>query len=72
MKAEKSVIISMVKKILQHFMKKNYKRLVKKNSRKKVINYMSNGKVMIVHLIVGLIKKTQLINGILSNEIPLV
>ena len=25
---------------------------------KKVINYMSNGKDMIVHLIIGLIKKT--------------
>ena len=43
-------------------MKKNYKRLIKKNSiekviKKKVMNYMSNGKFMIVHLIVGLIKK---------------
>ena len=52
-----------VKKLSDHFMEKNYKRLIKMNlgskkqSRKKVINYMSNGKVMIVHLIAGLIKK---------------
>ena len=52
-----------VKKLSDHFMEKNYKRLInmnlgsKKQSRKKVINYMSNGKVMIVHLIAGLIKK---------------
>ena len=44
-------------------MKKNYKRLIKKNSeykkylREKVINYLSNGKVMIIHLMAGLIKK---------------
>ena len=53
----------MVKKLLEHFMKKNCKGLIKKNLEKKkwlgekVINYMSNGKVMIIHLIVGLIKK---------------
>ena len=41
-------------------MKKNYKRLIKKNFEQKkeleekVINYMSNGKVMIIHLIAGL------------------
>ena len=44
-------------------MKKNCKRLIKKNSeqkqqlKEKLINYMSNGKVMIIHLIAGLIKK---------------
>ena len=44
-------------------MKKNFKRLINRNLgykkylRKNVINYMSNGKVMIVHLMVGLIKK---------------
>ena len=44
-------------------MKKKCKKLVKKNLelkkylKEKVINYMSNGKVMIVVLIVGLIKK---------------
>ena len=53
----------MVKKLLEDFMKKNCKRLIKKNLKfknylgKKVINYMSNGKVMIIHLITGLIKK---------------
>ena len=56
-------MILMVKKLLGHFMKKNCKRLIKKNAelkkylRKKVINYMLNGKVIIIHLIVGLIKK---------------
>ena len=54
----------MVKKLLENFMKKNYERLIKKNLglkrwlKEKVINYMSNGKVIIIHLIVGLIKKT--------------
>ena len=44
-------------------MKKNCKTLVKKNLeqkkylKEKVINYMLNGKDMIIHLIVGLIKK---------------
>ena len=57
------LMISMVKKLLEHFTKKNCKRLIKKNLElkkylgKKVINYMSNGKVMIIHLIAGLIKK---------------
>ena len=45
-------------------MGKNCKKLVKKNSeqkkylKEKVINSMSNGKDMIIHLIVALIKKT--------------
>ena len=30
---------------------------IKKKLKEKVINYMSNGKVMVIHLIVGLIKK---------------
>ena len=57
----------MVKKLLEHFMKKNCKRLIKKNSEqkkyleKKVINYMLNGKVMIIHLIAGLIKKINVV-----------
>ena len=44
-------------------MKKNCKKLVKKNVEQKKIlkrkgeNYMSNGKGIIIHLIVGLIKK---------------
>ena len=33
-----------------------------------IINYMSNGKVMIIHLIAGLIKR---VSVILLNEIPL-
>ena len=53
----------MVKKLLEVFMKKSCKRLIKKNLeqkkylKEKVINYMSNGKGMIIVLIVGLIKK---------------
>ena len=48
---------------MEHFMKKSYKRLINKNLgqkklvKKKGINYMSNRKVMIIHLIVELIKK---------------
>ena len=47
-------MILMVKKLLEHFMKKNCKRLIKKNLEfekhleKKVINYILNGKVMII------------------------
>ena len=58
------LIILMVKKSLVVFTKKTCKRQIKTNlekkkqSRKKVINYISNGKDMITHLIVGLIKKT--------------
>ena len=54
----------MVKNLLEVFIKKNCKKLVKKISqykkylKQKVINCMSNGKGMIVVLIVGLIKKT--------------
>ena len=52
-----------MKKLLEHFMKKNCKRLVKKNLelkkqlKEKVINFMSNRKAMIIHLLAGLIKK---------------
>ena len=44
-------------------MKKNCKKQIKQNSeqkrysKEKVINCMSNGKDMMIHLIVGLIKK---------------
>ena len=38
-------------------MKKNCKKQIKKNSERKVINCMSNGKDMTTRLIVGLIKK---------------
>ena len=54
-------MILMVKKLLEHFMKKNCKKQIKKNLeykkylRKKEISYMSNGKDMAIHLI---IKKT--------------
>ena len=54
----------MVKKLLEVFMKKNCKKLVKKNLeykkylKEKVINCMPNGKDMTVVLIVGLIKET--------------
>ena len=53
----------MVKKLLEHFMEKNCKRLIKKNLglkrwlKEKEINYMLNGKVTIVYLIAGLMKK---------------
>ena len=56
-------MISMVKKLLEHFMKKNCNRLIKKNSelkkylKEKAVSYMSDGKVIIIHLIVGSIKK---------------
>ena len=49
----------MVKKLLEVFIKKNCKKLVKNKKLlgEKVINCMSNGKDMIIVLIVGLIKK---------------
>ena len=55
----------MVKKLLEVFTKKNYKKLVKesleykKYLKEKVINCMSNGKGMIIVLIVGYIKISQ-------------
>ena len=54
----------MVKKLKVVLMRKNYRRLIKKSlgSKKgvkiKEINYMSNGKVMIIFLTFGYIKKT--------------
>ena len=53
----------MVKELLEVSMKKNCKKVVKKKLeqkkqlKEKVMNCMSNGKGMIIHLIVGLIKK---------------
>ena len=50
-------------KVIGTFIKKNCKRLIKKNLeqrkylKEKVISCMLNGKGMIIHLIVGLIKK---------------
>ena len=53
------LMILIVKRLLDHFMNKNWKRLVKKNLelkrelREKEKDYMPNGKVMIILLIVG-------------------
>ena len=49
----------------------NYKRTTKDLWKEKVINDMSNGKVMIARLIAGLIKKTYQISVILLIAIPL-
>ena len=52
----------MVKKSLEYFMKKNYKKQINKDLGQKQslkeneIKYMSNGKDMIIHLIAGMIK----------------
>ena len=52
----------LVKKLLEYFIKKNYKKEInkdleqKKSLKEKEINYMSNGKDMIICLIAGLIK----------------
>ena len=62
--SEVVLMIPMVKKLLEHFMKKNYKKQInkdlgyKKPLKEKETNYTSNGKDMIIHLIAGLIKKT--------------
>ena len=54
----------MMKKLLGFFMKKNFKKLVKKKLeqkkylKEKLINCMSNGKGIIIVLMVGLIKNT--------------
>ena len=65
----------MVNQLLEHFMKKNCKRLIKKNLeqrkylKEKVISCMLNGKGMIILLIVGLIKKTYKNESIFSDTI---
>ena len=57
-------MILMVKKLLEHFMKRSYKKQINKNLelqkqlKGKETNYMSNGRGMIILLILGLIKKT--------------
>ena len=59
------LVILMMKKLLERFMKRNCKKtnqrekwnLEWKKLLKKAINYTSNGKFMIILLIVGLIKK---------------
>ena len=55
----------MVKNLQEHFIKKQLQKTNKKKFRieqvlkKKVISYMLNGKIMIIHVIAGLIKKIQ-------------
>ena len=57
-------MILMVKKLLEHSIKKDLQKTNQKEFRiekvikKKEISYMSNGKDMIIHLIAGSIKKT--------------
>ena len=59
------LMISMLKKLLEHFMKKNYEKQInkdlgfKKSLKEKKINYMSSGKDKIIHLRSGLIKMSQ-------------
>ena len=54
----------MVKKLLEHFIKKNCKKQIdkdlgqKKSLKEKEMNGMLNGKDMIIYIIAGLIKKT--------------
>ena len=56
-------MILMERKLLEHFMKKICKRLIKNNLEKKkylgkkAINYMLNAKFMIIYLIAGMMKK---------------
>ena len=50
------LVILMVKKLLEHFIKRNFKKQTNKSLGEKV-NYISNGKDIIIHLIAGLIKK---------------
>ena len=56
------LMILMVKKLLENFMKKNYKKQIKNSLghkkwlKEKRTNYMSNGEVMNNHLKAGLIK----------------
>ena len=53
-----------MKKLLEHFMRKNYKKQInkdlgqKKSLKEKETNYMSNGKDIIIDLTAGLLKKT--------------
>ena len=55
----------MVKNLQEHFIKKQLQKTNQKKFRieqvlkKKVISYMLNGKIMITHVIAGLIKKIQ-------------
>ena len=53
-------MLLMVKKFYEKELQKTDQKefRIEKVLKKMVISYMSNGKVMIIHLIVGLIKKT--------------
>ena len=61
-----SLVISTVKKLLESFTIKKLRKAnkisleLKKVINRKVINYMLNGKTMIIRLIVGLIKRISL------------
>ena len=48
--------ISVVKKLLEHFMKNNCKKQIRENFGDKNSLREKNGKSMIIHLIAGLIK----------------
>ena len=58
------IIRSFYEKELQKTSEKEFR--IEKVLKKKVINYMSNGKDMIIHLIVGLIKNIDKNESILS------
>ena len=67
-------MILTVKKLLHRFTKKNWKRQIKnilECLREKVINYMLNGKAIIILLTVGLIKKTyyKWLNTFLNRDV---
>ena len=68
------LVTLMVIQLLEVFTKKNCKKLIKKNleqrkcSKEKVLNCMSNGKVMILVLIVGLMKKNLYKNESILSE----
>ena len=50
--------ILMVNKLLELFMRKNCKKFrIGRVIKKEVLNYMLNGKDLIIHLIAGLIKR---------------
>ena len=60
------LVILTVKKLLERLMNTNCKRQIKQGlelknySREKVINFILSGKVMIIHLLAGLMKKISL------------
>ena len=53
---DQEIIGTFYKKELQKTNQEEFR--IKKVTKKKVINYMLNGRDMIIHLIVGLIKRT--------------